>query len=812
MSIIQKVENPVTDQNIKEIIESSSNRIAPLWPLSKFVAVNPFLGFTNHHFAETSAIHKHINEVDTLLPLSWFKEKFYSGKIGMDDLRESIEMQNPLVLEAFEYHKEELEADHVVKMLEKDYSDHSDVYHVGIFSHYLDKREGSNWQRLVREEVAKFCAAYFDQGVSVWKFPWRKLDLFSAWKEFSKRDKNPELSGLRGFNQFVKEISDEPVVWIQKAINTLGIHSDQATDMLYRTLQTIPGWAGHVRYLDREEELRNRKGERLTHLLAILLSYELMFFKRSEQDEDCILGWKRSLKENPLDTGEPLITLDLAQRLVWLCALERGFERNLKSGISSKLSGKAETVRPEVQAVFCIDVRSESFRHFLEGENASIQTLGYAGFFGMPINHKVPGQKGEEARCPALLAPPVDVSSCNISNEEKHWHDEDCKCSHERNKKSVWKRYKEASASCFTFVETMGIGYVTNILKDAFALKTHKEHSSHPSILSNMSDQDKLGLAKGILGGLGIADCLAPVVLFCGHGSETKNNPYSAGLDCGACGGHAGDANARLAADLLNDPVVRKLLAAENINIPEDTTFIAGLHNTTTDEVTLFDLDCLNGPTLKRVKQLEIDLEIASKKNVKLRSAILGEGDVDTVRQRSRDWSQVRPEWGLAGNAAFVVAPRKWTQSRTWGNRVFLHEYNPQGDLEGAVLQSVMGGPLVVGSWINLQYFGSASNNNYFGSGHKGIHNVVGGIGVAIGNEYDLRPGLPFQSVHDGEKLVHEPVRLHACIAADTDLLDTLLERLPQVAELVKNEWIYLISLGKDGKQWLRKAPNGDWI
>jgi uncharacterized protein YbcC (UPF0753/DUF2309 family) len=118
---------------------------------------------------------------------------------------------------------------------------------------------------------------------------------------------------------------------------------------------------------------------------------------------------------------------------------------------------------------------------------------------------------------------------------------------------------------------------------------------------------------------------------------------------------------------------------------------------------------------------------------------------------------------------------------------------------------------MVVGSWINLQYFGSSTDNAHFGSGHKSIHNVVGGVGVALGNEYDLRPGLPFQSVHDGEKLIHEPLRLHACIAADTKILDGILERQDHVRHLVENGWVHLIALGGNGKEWARRQSDGTW-
>jgi len=383
-----------------------------------------------------------------------------------------------------------------------------------------------------------------------------------------------------------------------------------------------------------------------------------------------------------------------------------------------------------------------------------------------------------------------------------------------RESKRSWKRFKEAASSCFTFVETIGLSYAVELVKDAFGLsaKSNKDKGA-PAFLDKLSTVDRASLAEDILKGRDLLENFARIVLFCGHGSATKNNPYASGLDCGACGGHSGDANARLAAALLNQADVRIELSERGILIPSDTVFIGGFHNTTTDEVSLFDYKVADA---RLIEQLAVSLDQAGLLCATERSARLGEDAeqsdiVSAVRSRSRDWSQVRPEWALAGNAAFIVAPRTWTAEANLQSRAFLHEYCAKSDPKGTVLESIIAGPMVVGSWINLQYFGSSTDNAHFGSGHKSIHNVVGGVGVALGNEYDLRPGLPFQSVHDGEKLIHEPLRLHACIAADTKILDDILERQDHVRHLVENGWVHLFALGEDGKQWTRRQSDGTW-
>jgi hypothetical protein len=56
------------------------------------------------------------------------------------------------------------------------------------------------------------------------------------------------------------------------------------------------------------------------------------------------------------------------------------------------------------------------------------------------------------------------------------------------------------------------------------------------------------------------------------------------------------------------------------------------------------------------------------------------------------------------------------------------------------VLELIMTAPVVVASWISLQYYGSSVAPEAFGGGNKLIHNVVGGIGVVEGNGGSLCP------------------------------------------------------------------------
>ena len=170
-----------------------------------------------------------------------------------------------------------------------------------------------------------------------------------------------------------------------------------------------------------------------------------------------------------------------------------------------------------------------------------------------------------------------------------------------------------------------------------------------------------------------------------------------------------------------------------------------------------------------------------------------GEGLDRAIRSRGHDIAQVRPEWALANNAALVAAPRSRTAGLKLDGRVFLHEYDPAADPSSAILTAILTAPVVVASWINLQYYGSRTNPETLAAGNKTIHQVVAGLGVIEGNAGDLRSGLPLQSIHDGKKFVHEPRRLTVVIESESDKIDAVLNANPAVRDLFDHQWIHLI-------------------
>ncbi|MDP5077249.1 MAG: DUF2309 domain-containing protein, partial [Nonlabens sp.] len=435
----------------------------------------------------------------------------------------------------------------------------------------------------------------------------------------------------------------------------------------------------------------------------------------------------------------------------------------------------------------------------------------YAGFFGIAMDYKNLDDGIVRKSCP-----PIVGSAYTITETAQDSKEHELEKFKENNTAVGFQKYfltrmKNMLPSAFGFVEGAGLYYGVSLFTRTLApgrsyRRRNKESASHEHFCQPEMNpaarpdagtiaiplKEKVGIVKGAFDLMGWKT-FAPIVVFAGHGSHSANNPFGSSLDCGACAASPGRHNARMLASLANLSEVRDVLRNEhNINIPDGTVFVGAEHNTTTDQITLFDTQVPATHTTM-LQTLKSNLSKAQVSATQDRLAVVDDS-VSLAQYKAGNWGETRPEWGLAKNAGFIVGPRTLTQNENLNSRCFLHSYDWEQDITGQALEGIMQGPMVVTQWINNHYYFSTVDNNKFGGGSKITHNITGRYGVVQGNGGDLKMGLPLQSLQDTDtSMYHEPLRLSVVIQAPLARVIDILERNAHLQTLLDNEWIYLV-------------------
>lgn len=827
-------------EGVREQVAAVAKEISPAWPLERFVAVNPLAGIEHLPFADAV-----VHAQRTFGAPGWRAEEELraaerDGRITDQELRRALRAR--LGADA------DLEiglGDHRTATLEAILL--ADLRHAPAVApqsrqaltpaEAWDVHLGDRIADVTDEMMSGWLAAYLDAGKARWGMPHRERGFYGAWRALAPHD--PAFT--RAARRQLAELPEDGAAALDELLGESGL-DDAGRETLLRALLTRqPGWSSHARW--RQEHLGDLE---FVDLSAVRLACERALLHPAAGAD--ALARVPAVPAPPSPDRRARLTAvadalgaapDLpglaaaldrispaARPAIWQDALEATFRADLLGRIDEHPpAGLADTRTeiPDVQAVFCIDVRSEVLRRHLEA-SGPYATIGFAGFFGLAVDVRAFGGDVTTEQCPVLVRPAAVVTERPDAGHEQGAERALRATNRLAAARDAFAGAKKGLAAKYVFAEA--VGFVTGPIATARTVAPTlagclaEKANARPHVPTHMDVhalplEDRVAAAAGALTAMGLVDGFAPVVLLCGHGSTTVNNPHMAALDCGACGGHRGAHNARAMAAVFNDPDVRAGVAERGIRIPDSTWFAAGEHDTATDVVRLLDEEV---PATHRavMDALRADLAragaaTAAERARRLPGASAGRDGAEEALVRSRDWAQIAPEWGLAGCAAFIVGSRELTAGRDFGSRTFLHSYDASADPDDEALTLILTAPLVVAHWIASQYYFSAVAPEQFGAGTKISHNVVGGIGVLSGPGGDLRGGLPWESVAVGDRLEHEPQRLLAVVDAPCGRIDGVLAGAPQVERLIDGEWITLVARDRADAPWMRRLPGGGW-
>ncbi|MEI4231947.1 DUF2309 domain-containing protein [Roseovarius sp. D22-M7] len=762
--------------------EAAARAVPPAFPLDATVAVNPFLGQSGEDLVMASARLGRVAGATLTQPRAALAAQVSAGEINDDDLAGALIASTSPVKPC-----------DLAMLKARMTAESPPPAPLPTVATLAAAATGTDWPAIIARSFGLWAAGHFDRGQALWT-PRPGQGAYAAWCEWATHDLTPEIAGLTGFSAHVAEAPDTAERALLRAAERLGLTPDAAETAFHRLLVDLGGWPQHARWLLWQTELTGGTDATLTDLLAIRLIWDEALLIHCPVVAD---DWQATVAAHaaPLQP-----TPDQVLDAILQDAAERAHQRKLAATLTGP---EADAGRPAMQAAFCIDVRSEVFRRALEAQDDGVETTGFAGFFGIPVAHRPEGTDEVQAHLPALLTPALISTSHGGKDQEAATRIA-------ARARRAWDRFRQAAVSSFAFVEAAGPVYGAKLVRDTLGLGSKGLRANAPPRLEqDLTAEQKAHTAAAVLRAMSLTDGHATLVLLIGHGAQMRNNPHQSGYHCGACCGQTGEVSARLLAMLLNDPETRAGLPAHGVSVPEDTLFVAGLHDTVTDAVSLYR-DAPAPDHAAALNRAEGWLAAAGQQSRAERALRLPGATGASLARRAADWSEIRPEWGLAGCSAFIAAPRDVTRGRDLSGRAFLHSYDWSADEGFATLELILTAPVVVASWISLQYYGSTVAQHLFGGGNKLIHNVVGGIGVVQGNGGLLRPGQPWQSVHDGVRLAHDALRLTVMIEAPTEAITEVLRRHDGVRNLFDNGWLHLLAL-EDGRVAARYRPGLTW-
>jgi uncharacterized protein YbcC (UPF0753/DUF2309 family) len=792
---------PTAEREVAERIASLAHWLPEQRPLGVFVHLNPLTAFESRSFHSVCEAATRIRGARTTLTAERYRQLRDSRRIRPEDIaiaqkRLAFTSRSPL---------ERLPIPESKAL----------VFSTAAPQLAMEATE------LVNAFLLRLLPAFLDLGSALFPMPGRDEGLVAVLRRMARMPLAVPEPWLGGLRTRLGGPETTPISLIVSCLEKRGLRYTAWPTILHEAMFALPGYTGMI------HRLEHVHSECPPGVLVSLLDYvavrlvieELALLEITHR----LFGRKATLDTLAMSVAQlkrPRAanwTIDLA---AFQDAYEEDYVRSFVGAITMGL--EIDPTRhtdggttKEVQMLCCIDDRLESIRRHIEETLPSWETFGSAGFFGVALKHRGPLSVDETPSCPAPVTPDKRVTEVLPQGEA-------AALAAQRRRKRFFAMSlgDDASLSAMSGVAASFANFFraprTMLQFLAPQLFIEPAHDFEGTTLQYQVADDPQGftleqqatLVRGNLANIGLLKGFARWVLIVAHGSMGTNNPFLSGYQCGACGGQRGGINARVFCTFANDPEVRKLLAAKGVDIPAETIFLPGEHDTALDLIRWFDLERLPAGRRAEVDELAKKLERPLQKNLKERSRRFNDIPLDTeipdavarVRRRCVDYAETRPEYNHATNAACVVGRRSLTRGIFLDRRPFLISYDPRTDDENhTVLERLMAAPVPVCAGISLEYFFATMDSQRWGSGTKLPHNVQGLLGVSNGADGDLRAGLWTQTTE-----IHEPIRLVTLIDAEPEVVTKVLERLPAVRNLAVNAWIHLFACSPSGRGFYR--------
>lgn len=744
-----------------QVFQQALGVVSPIWPLDQMIAVNPWSTQTHQPIEECLA---DVATLSTAKPLS-------------------------------------VPQQHNLHSANKDESTNwrTKLEHVPTWLSWLStqsKYSGLNYE--VLKDLGTVCQLYFCH--SDIPFEKRQLSLHEFWQKYLKENGNSnEFYRFTQGSLFACGMQNALIENVCSEIRRYFKDSQHVEIYLKQCVYEMLGWMSWCKYLNQGKYLNKYLSMALNDLLLIRVSYDLYYLKK-KQFANAFTYWRDHVFNAWSDIYQKNLGI-IKTYFDQLIQFEEKFDANIYHNRPNpfRYYKQLSATPHKVSMIFCIDVRSERIRRHIEKANAKIATHGCAGFFGLPIAIQDINGEVTQRQLPGVVDYRYVLKS---------------ECTPVRTKSKAILQIKNNFLSCFNAAETLGIFYGLRLFKEILFpslrnklifKKLDSAQLYHYPSGEELNVEECASLLANILKSMSMTHIVKSLVYFVGHFSQCENNPQEASLHCGACGGQSGWVNVKLLAALLNKKEVRLEMKKQGlVYISEATYFVAAEHETTTEKVHVLDFEhesavlrLIHQDVIKaldtagdkaRLEKLQKDFSDTTLEDKKRR--------LEFFERKASSPAELRPEWGLAGNAGFILGPRAFSAQLNLNARVFLHDYNCDEDLNAEVMSGLLNAPVFVAHWINMQYFASTVDNDVYGSGNKQMHNVLGNnVGLISGVTPQLRVGLSWQSVHDGKKWMHEPLRLSLWIIAPTFLIDKALKKAPKIRELLDNNWLRLTAV-----------------